>query len=370
MPRSILGKMARAAAAVAVPAAFESQKADIQAARDAMLQSYAEKAAANQQQFQTSEREAGQQFTAQQNAPKLALEAGQLAQTSRRNDIDEQQVKNQGEQLGIQKDQAKVAIQKINQELQLGEITLKQAHQLETVRDELVAADSPEKLNSAWEKYSALSGKADSNNFEAVTLYGPENDLGQQTKATKVLDKRTGKFSGDGPAPGEQSGQGAKLDSSQVMQDLIHSPTPENIAWYDKNVAKKAGAAQALLDQYQQDPSKFGGKSTEQAVQELSQPTATPKSPSIMAGVDTASAPAPAPADKKGKGWEPKTGIGMELLGRYHGRMGMKSENELQDALTKLGKAYADEVNRGGVESMDAKGLLKEINSLREYLTK
>ena len=211
-----IGKGLRGAAAVAVPMAFEEQKRQIEAERDARLQSYAEKNLANQQQFQTSERQATEQFTATQNASRNAIDAGRLGQETRRNDIDESR---QGDLHA----QSQAAIKQINQQLQIGDITLADAKRLEGVREEITGAKTADELNAAVSKYNALQGKNEME-WEKATDYGPMDDQGHQEKQDYLYSKRTGQRKDDPAAAlSRLTGDPSKVPQ-QAITDVINNP--------------------------------------------------------------------------------------------------------------------------------------------------
>lgn len=142
MARGIIGKALRGVAAVAVPAAFEAQKAEILRLRDERLQSYQTSERKAEQQFRATERIAGQQHDRQMQEDRLKIEAPQR----------------------------ELALQLAEQKLLQGDLELAEQERIQGLQNTILSPDaSEEERNQAVTTLNTLLGKDTANEWELRT---------------------------------------------------------------------------------------------------------------------------------------------------------------------------------------------------------
>ncbi len=259
-----IGKGLRGAAAVAVPMAFEEQKRQIQSERDAMLQSYAEKAQASQQAFQTGERKSGEAFTsgqneltrnqqAAQNSQQVALKAGELA-------IQQQNADRQGEVADAQIEQLHAGIKEITQKIAAGDLAAKDVKELRDLREKTILAledptTKPEEIKRLTTQLAVKTGTYKDKSKPTFEKLKTKDEQGNETEMPIFADPENQTITYPKGAPGgKPSASSGSIE--QINADFIKGAgnhDAADFAAYDKIVGKP-GAGQALLDAHFSNP--------------------------------------------------------------------------------------------------------------------
>lgn len=184
-----LKKGVGAAANAGADMATENFRAKLLAERDARLNSYDRKNQADNRTFQSSERAASQTFTANENAENRTFQGNENAAGRA---LQEEGLGIQRDELGLRREQQGVVLQQAEQALEAGQMDIAQKKQIQEYYETALDDSASDEVRArAIENLDVMLGKG-GDNYQATTLYGDENDSGEQTKATGILNRRTG----------------------------------------------------------------------------------------------------------------------------------------------------------------------------------
>jgi hypothetical protein len=175
-----LARLVGKAAAGAAPVMLQKWRDDV-----------ARMEAERQREFQAEQGQLGRDQQAQQFDKTMAMNQEQMDNSRQNSD---RQLGIAEENLALNRQQQQKLIQKMDQEIETGEFSLRQARQLQTIRDQIESADAADTdmLQGLVQKYNALTGKEPTADFTFMTVDNP--DLSQTVYKG---NKRTGEF---GPA--------------------------------------------------------------------------------------------------------------------------------------------------------------------------
>lgn len=346
-----LGRLIGKAATGAAPVALEQWRNQILQQRDAKLREYAVEdrnvtIANSNEQARLAREQQGDQFNKEYEQRKTQFEATNKLAT---------------DSAALNKQQVEKAISQIDQQLETGRLALEDAKALRDARNALVGATTPEEISAAKTKLEAYGVKFEK---EQPTRIKTTDESGLENEQIGRYDSATNTFT---PAT-TAGGASASAIPQGAIDELMKDPSPEAIAEFNQIFG--AGAAERYAKNGGGKTQATGGGLLNGVVTGLPSRN-TPQSRVMEPGGAGATQEAPSKNSKlKGVGWEPSTIIGREVLGSYHGRMGLNTKAELNAALKKLGDAYSKEVERAGVNTTDAKSLLKEIQAIKERIDK
>ncbi len=190
--RGLVGKFLTGAAQVAVPAAQNIVQQRFQEQRDAALQKYRMEENKANQDFTRAENDKTRAQGERQNAQQVALEAGRLG-------VQQEQLRQQGErnEADMKNDNLRTdaVVRQAEAAIESGNLDAEQKRILVDLQKTAMNRNLPlEERRAALEDLAMLTDKG-VDNYQATTLYSDEEDgLGQQRRATGILNRRTGEI--------------------------------------------------------------------------------------------------------------------------------------------------------------------------------
>lgn len=200
MARGIIGKALRGAAAVAVPAALEQQRAEIMAERDARLEGYA--SAREQRGYAHDKTMQGERLTAQ--ATESEKDRGL---TREGHDIQRESVSLARQQLDINKTGAEM-------DQQIKAIELDNATTLRSLYDQYKTETDPEKIAEIERRIDVFNNKSN-DNYLPVQI---KDAMGDYTGDIRIFDKRRGQWVDD-----KRGGGAAEYSTPEEVRDAYKS---------------------------------------------------------------------------------------------------------------------------------------------------
>lgn len=178
----LIRKAIRGAAQAGVPMLMEEYRNQNLAKRDARLQEYVQQNQGAQQRFQTQERQAGQEFTAEQNQLTREQQQGQF----------ESEMEASQQDRSLRHQQVKQQIRAADLALEDAQLSLSDKKEIRGIRSVLMDSNaSAEEKQLAAEELGILLGEG-SPELRAVTIYSEPNDFGEQTRQTVLVNPITG----------------------------------------------------------------------------------------------------------------------------------------------------------------------------------
>jgi hypothetical protein len=201
MARGIAGKFLRGVNAVAAPAALAQQQSNIEQKRMQILQGYAQQNMQAQQDFNVASDDRRQGYavenldTAQGYAEdnRAADQAFSRVENAADRSIQVDSNNMTGEGLQLEKDRFEIAKEQAEITLETANLGLGQQKRLEGLYNIIIDPNASDDVRSqAAEAINQLTGKGGNESYSAITAFSEPNEYGEQTKATGVLNRRTG----------------------------------------------------------------------------------------------------------------------------------------------------------------------------------